>query len=59
MMSELILPPPPKPIKKERVIYKRSDPNYFLKYYQNKTKLIKMHCDLCNVDTDKSNCSKH
>ena len=58
-MSELVLPPPPTPIKSKRTVQKRTDPNYFKNYYQNKTKLIKMHCDICNKDFEKSNFSKH
>jgi len=58
-MAQLILSPPPVPIKSNRTVQKRTDPDYFKHYYQNKTKLIKLHCDMCNIDIEKSNIAKH
>ena len=56
-MTEPVLPPPPTPLK--RNTKKQADPDYFKKYYQNKTKLIMIHCDIRNIDNEKSNFSRH
>ena len=56
-MCEPVLPPPPVPIRENKKLPK--DPDYFKKYYQNKTKLIKIKCETCNIDVEKSNLSRH